>query len=177
MSNNDLREIRKHMFTDVSNLQYLYLEMNYITYIEKDSLEDHKMLKILSLKGNKIREVHWNIFPKLKVFDLSSNLLKWFNSSWLFTNSFVRPHIGHFIQALLLSNNNISHLSDKTFKNLFKLIKLDLSCNYLYEIGEGIFSDQMYLRTLDLSKNRLTKFSVISFQHLLSIKFLYLDHN
>ena len=129
------------------------------------------------MKGNKIREVHWNIFKKIKIFDLSSNMLNGFKSSWVFTNNNVSPFTEHFIQVLLLSNNNISHLSNETFSNLSKLIKLDLSSNHLSEVGEQIFSDQKYLRILDLSKNGFSKLGFISFQHLLSIKILYLDYN
>ena len=104
-------------------------------------------------------------------------MLNGFISSWLFINNYVRPFTEHFIQVLLLSNYNISHLSAETFNNLSKLIKLDLSSNYLSEIGEKIFLDQAYLRTLDLSKNRFPKLSDMSFQHLLSIKILYLYYN
>ena len=97
------------MFSDVPSLYYLYLDMNNISYIEHETFENHKMLKILSMKGNKIRDVHWNIFQKIKILDLGSNMLNGFKSSLLLINNYVRPFTEHFIQVLLLNNNNISH--------------------------------------------------------------------
>lgn len=59
---------------------------------------------------------------------------------------------------LILSRNNISHLSGHLLKNLKCLKRLDLSDNQIEEIHTNIFLDLNNLEDLNLSKNMLKTF-------------------
>uniref|UniRef100_A0A8C4J577 Leucine rich repeat, Ig-like and transmembrane domains 2 n=1 Tax=Dromaius novaehollandiae TaxID=8790 RepID=A0A8C4J577_DRONO len=78
IENSHLTELPRGSFSNVSALEYLWLNFNNITVMHLKSLEDLQALKELRLQGNKLSSVPWTAFqdtPALKILDLKHNRL------------------------------------------------------------------------------------------------------
>nr|XP_056706245.1 leucine-rich repeat, immunoglobulin-like domain and transmembrane domain-containing protein 2 [Euleptes europaea] len=78
IENSHLTELPPRAFSNVSALEYLWLNFNNITVMHLKSLECLKDLLELRLQGNKLRSVPWTAFqatPALKILDLKHNRL------------------------------------------------------------------------------------------------------
>jgi hypothetical protein len=79
-----------------------------------------------------------------------------------------------YVQA---SNNQISRISDDTFKLARKLTHIDLRMNNIEQISVGAFQDQANLIHLYLKQNKLTRIEVGTFDNLIELKHLWLQNN
>uniref|UniRef100_A0A7M4FXB7 Leucine rich repeat, Ig-like and transmembrane domains 2 n=1 Tax=Crocodylus porosus TaxID=8502 RepID=A0A7M4FXB7_CROPO len=78
IENSHLTELPRGSFSNVSALEYLWLNFNNITVMHLKSLERLKNLKELRLQGNKLSSVPWTAFQDttaLKILDLKHNRL------------------------------------------------------------------------------------------------------
>ncbi|XP_025925773.1 leucine-rich repeat, immunoglobulin-like domain and transmembrane domain-containing protein 2 isoform X1 [Apteryx rowi] len=111
IENAHLTELPHGSFSNVSALEYLWLNFNNITVMHLKSLEDLQALKELRLQGNKLSSVPWTAFqdtPALKILDLK--------------------------------HNQLDVLPEHALKYLPNLIYLDLSSNQLTVISKDVFS-------------------------------------
>jgi Leucine-rich repeat (LRR) protein len=74
-------------------------------------------------------------------------------------------------------NNQISRISDDTFKSAKELTYIDLRENKIEEISVGAFKDQGKLQHLYLKQNKLTRIEVRTFDSLTELKDLWLQEN
>ncbi len=74
-------------------------------------------------------------------------------------------------------NNQISQISDDTFKWAKELIQIDLSNNKIVEISVGAFKEQGKLIGLYLKQNKLTRIEIGTFDSLTELKELWLQNN
>ncbi|XP_058477437.1 leucine-rich repeat, immunoglobulin-like domain and transmembrane domain-containing protein 2 [Solea solea] len=78
IENCHLTELPQQSFSNVSALEFLWLNFNEITLMNIKSLEGLDSLTELRLQGNKLTSVPWTVFqdvPKLKILDLKHNQL------------------------------------------------------------------------------------------------------
>jgi Leucine-rich repeat (LRR) protein len=74
-------------------------------------------------------------------------------------------------------NNQISRISDDTFKSAKELTHIDLRENKIQEISVRAFKDQGKLQHLYLKQNKLTRIEVGTFDSLTGLKDLWLQNN
>jgi Leucine-rich repeat (LRR) protein len=74
-------------------------------------------------------------------------------------------------------DNQISKISDDTFKSAKQLIHIDLRENKIGQISVGAFEDQAKLEKLYLKYNKLTRIEVGTFDSLVELKELWLQNN
>ena len=155
LRNNNIYDVEILFNCKFPNLQKLYLDNNKIddkilSHMEKNNFEN---LEILSLKQNYLTDYaifnKINVFPKLKSFDISSNL---FRNKKFFDNNKVELNN---IEELILSNgvfddDSIDRISKIKLNNLRLL---DLSCNNLSSLKFILNSDWPKLDTLLLNEN------------------------
>jgi hypothetical protein len=75
------------------------------------------------------------------------------------------------------ANNQISRISDDTFKSSTELTVIVLSENKIEQISVGAFKDQGKLQYLYLRQNKLTRIEVGTFDSLTELKELWLQNN
>ncbi|XP_077203989.1 leucine-rich repeat, immunoglobulin-like domain and transmembrane domain-containing protein 2 [Paroedura picta] len=78
IENSHLTELPRGAFSNISALEYLWLNFNNITVMHLKSLEYLKDLMELRLQGNKLSSVPWTAFqatPALNILDLKHNRL------------------------------------------------------------------------------------------------------
>ncbi|XP_029325212.1 leucine-rich repeat, immunoglobulin-like domain and transmembrane domain-containing protein 2 isoform X2 [Mus caroli] len=110
IENSPLFELSQGFFTNMSTLEYLWLNFNNITVIHLGALEDLPELRELRLEGNKLRSVPWTAFrttPLLRVLDLK--------------------------------HNRIDSLPELALQFLTNLMYLDISSNRLTVVSKGVF--------------------------------------
>jgi Leucine-rich repeat (LRR) protein len=81
------------------------------------------------------------------------------------------------LNSIKARNNQISKISDDTFKSAKQLTSIDLSENKIEQISVGAFEDQGKLEFLYLKQNKLTRIEVGTFDSLLELKELWLQNN
>ncbi|XP_069547365.1 leucine-rich repeat, immunoglobulin-like domain and transmembrane domain-containing protein 2 [Brachyistius frenatus] len=110
IENCHLTELPRRSFSQVSTLEFLWLNFNEVTLMNIKSLEGLANLTELRLQGNKLTSVPWTAFqdtPKLKILDLKHNRLD------------------------VLPEHALRHLTALTY--------LDLSFNQLSVISKEVF--------------------------------------
>ncbi|XP_078583270.1 uncharacterized protein LOC144865985 [Branchiostoma floridae x Branchiostoma japonicum] len=127
MLGTDLKEVRKDLFKDLTNLEELDLDNNQITDIEVGAFEDLSKLRLLFLYRNALEKLQPGVFKGM------INL-----------------------QMIYLSSNNITTIEDGAFEGLPKLLLIQLHENQIEEIGDGAFKGLPTLIDLDLHFNKLT---------------------
>ncbi|XP_013775323.1 leucine-rich repeat neuronal protein 1-like [Limulus polyphemus] len=154
-------------------------------------------LQKLILSHNELKYVNWkfhNFFTKLKLLDLSHNLLygtlssnslHLFESLELLNISYNQlnelPHSLFnklkSLKLLDLSNNKILEIDLHSFSKLYSLEILDLSVNNLYQVQHDWFSDLKNLKELRLGSNHIQNLSNVVFSALNTLQYLDLSDN
>ncbi|XP_020652487.3 leucine-rich repeat, immunoglobulin-like domain and transmembrane domain-containing protein 2 [Pogona vitticeps] len=124
IENSHLTELPRGSFSNVSALEYLWLNFNNITVMHLKSLEYLKDLTELRLQGNKLSSVPWTAFqdtPALEILDLKHNRLD------------------------VLPEHALRYLPNLTY--------LDLSSNQLTVISKDVFYNwPVYQKTQQLER-------------------------
>jgi hypothetical protein len=81
------------------------------------------------------------------------------------------------LKSVQAANNQISQISDDTFRWATELIIIDLRANKIEQISVEAFKNQGKLRELYLGKNNLTRIEVGTFDSLVELEDLRLDSN
>ncbi|XP_026465274.1 toll-like receptor 7 [Ctenocephalides felis] len=179
-------------------LQQLHLQHNNITDVSSESLIGLTSLRILNLSFNKleslpnlllfnsreIREIHlqnnllfelpkglFHRLEQLLVLDLSSNQLSSHHIDENIFTGLIR------LIVLNLSNNALTRIDSKTFKDLFFLQILDLKNNSIGYVDENAFLPLYNLHTLNLAENRLHQIDNNLFNGLFVLSKLTLNNN
>ncbi|XP_005077670.2 leucine-rich repeat, immunoglobulin-like domain and transmembrane domain-containing protein 2 isoform X2 [Mesocricetus auratus] len=110
IENSPLFELPRGVFTNMSTLEYLWLNFNNVTVIHLGALEDLPELRELRLEGNKLRSVPWTAFRATPL-----------------------------LQVLDLKHNRIDALPELALHFLANLTYLDISSNRLTVVSKGVF--------------------------------------
>ncbi|XP_029648035.1 leucine-rich repeat neuronal protein 2-like [Octopus sinensis] len=160
-----------------------------------DNIDSPKFITELVLRGNQIKQLNVDLhqYSSLTYFDISSNGLINIED-----NSF--EHMGK-LHTLIMRNNLLSNLNNKTLYGLKNLVSLDLSQNHLtvlldntfqyfpkllelnltgnfiHSISGNAFSGLYALDSLHLTSNRLMAIPVVAFKNVKHLRFLNLEGN
>ncbi|KAG5334614.1 ALS protein, partial [Acromyrmex charruanus] len=216
LSNNKLSSVRELLnFGGHDKLQVLIMNdanRDYSQCYHTDNIQifgKYPNLEILSLSNNCFNDLafvqenpymeshftymtsqNWMPFPKLKILDLSENIIATTNFVQLLSNSlyFLDLH-GNLLNKLNLNEkgnklfalnldknkNEIDTIESDAFQNNNELLFLNLSSNRIRHLHPKTFANLQYLETLDLSINQLENVPHISNETEISI--LYVNNN
>lgn len=149
LSDNQLNELSRNVFSLVPSVEYLNLSRN-----------SHLSIVPLTLLHK---------LPDIKVLDLTYTGLKALTSD-LFAKS-------SKIEEIYLNNNDLVEISDGTFVNLRNLTVVDLSHNNINNIRPGAFVNAMNIRELYLKGNQLNSFKGEFFNTGTSLEILDISDN
>lgn len=171
VSESGIEYVTQNAFTNLQNLNYLYLQKNNIVNISADAFYGLRQLYELHIEHNELEE-------------LTPGFLSGFeaNSIYLSNNKIkeLPPNIfkGLFgIMSLYLSSNKLNVLHLDSFAYLNGIEILSLHDNNLCHIPLGMFKHLQTLRILDLSKNKFTKFAPGTFSALKNLLSLNISYN
>lgn len=164
----------ENVFSDLTELGFLTLEANNLTYLPY--LGNLKMLTLLSLSRNNLLSLKTFsgnstgiIAESLNFFNLNSNLFTEINSD-MFLNL-------KNLEYLLLSSNNISKIDNLAFKDNINMKTLDLSSNSISSLPIEAFNNLKSIKLINLASQNVESFKlnknafmnlenvIISFQH------------
>ncbi|CAK1543257.1 unnamed protein product [Leptosia nina] len=154
LDDNNIKTIETDTFYELPKLQKLFLTGNNITIIEDGAFRHLVNLSVLELDKNNISDL------KKECFDGLANL----NRLDLRENKIIKIYSFTFtelwnLEELLLDHNEIYVLERRAFDGLSLLKKLSLNYNKLVTIVEGLFEGVRGLSILDLSNNKLKRFT------------------
>ena len=202
LQKNQLSSYKADIYTGMvgndTELEYLDLSDNVITYLYPESFELHPQLKwvnfamnrfaffptqfikslqqleYLNLEKNQIKSLEDNDFanlPNLRNLKLSMNEIESVSET-AFQNS-------SQLQFIDISHNNISQLKNDLFNGILRL-QLDASHNKIRSIPDKLFEKRKVFRleSLDLSHNKFTEIPVNVLQNqYFSLETLKISHN
>ena len=148
--NNETTLPNRKNFRGLNNLQELELRFPNLSNLTEDVFEDLKNLKHVDLSANNLEKLPENLFrnSKLHTIQLGSNRLETFE-----VHTF---DVLANLQELYIWQNNLRNLLPHTFDGLPSLVTLDMNCNFLETLPNGIFKTMRKLRFIYLSENNFT---------------------
>ncbi|XP_063386005.1 protein artichoke-like [Cydia fagiglandana] len=194
ISNNKIFKLDSSLAGLVS-LQELYLDHNDLTHLNKDNFHSLFALKYLNISSNSLKSIDsssFNSLSSLTQLDLSNNnieaILKstFQNNSLLYSldvsfNKISNIESGAFAGAhitdLKLHNNTLAGYLDTDAFNGLYFEKLDLSDADIGELGPDLFGPHPSFRSLNFSKNFISKISKTTFRNLDYLEELDLSFN
>ena len=150
---NDMREVRRHAFAQLTNLQELDLQNNRIDIFENNSYDGiTDNLEILNLHYNSITDIsiqslaipNW---PMLRQLNLGYNKLQ-----------NLPPRIFSKmtgLKNLRLSQNNIQELKKDAFTGMHSLLSLELNENNISTMEREVLADLPFLHTVKLESQQI----------------------
>ncbi|KAK0155687.1 Prolargin [Merluccius polli] len=134
-----------------SRVHYLYLQNNYISELTAEPFANATELRWVNLANNRIKRIDKEVFgkvPSLLYLYLQKNQLRE-----------VPAQLPAGLEQLRLSKNRISKIPANAFKKLEHLALLDLHHNELSDrdLGKNTFKDLTRLIQLNLARNILKK--------------------
>ncbi|XP_072383915.1 uncharacterized protein [Diabrotica undecimpunctata] len=170
LSNIHVREISPGSFADISNLEGLYLDHNYIISIEEKVVQNLRKLQTLDISYNSISHIASDAFTgtKISLLNISGNSLSEFNCNIKQLTT---------LRTLDLSHNKLLVFDLESLPNSTKT--LIVARNNLENLQEckSIVSGCMSLEILDLSFNNFSSLTQIHFSHLINLQSLFLQEN
>ncbi|XP_021356440.1 uncharacterized protein LOC110452321 isoform X2 [Mizuhopecten yessoensis] len=155
---------------NMTSLQTILLNGNYLTFIETGTFSQLPDLQILSLGSNNIVVVENDSFPGTIVsITLSSNCFR-FTHENPFTNLTA-------LTTLTLSNNQIDVIPDTAFSNCTALNDLQMISNNIGWLTKVMFSDCPLNYRFSASSNDIAYIEDGTFAHISSITVLLLSDN
>lgn len=148
---NGVEDIPSGIFDRINTLHHLNMSHSNVKRISSFWFSDLRSLKSLNLSYTGLQRLDNHSFiglNSLSTLDLSHNQLKDLPASVL------QPFKGTLLY-LNAKYNNISYVTDKTFRGMFSLQALDLSFNGILKISSRSLSDLSKLQSLNLQNNRL----------------------
>lgn len=196
-NNNDMKKIPPEFFANLDNLVKLRLDGNTLQFLKDTDFKSLTSLHYLHLESNQLQHIHPNAFSKLsnlRFLNLSLNKqkalrnvltfsqLKALTTLLLSDNEIQHISKGVFqnlqkLSKLALSNNRISHLDDGALQGLSSLREFLIDGNKLVEIPAGVLDSLASIEELDFSRNRISKVDSLAFSQLKDLKVLKLKNN
>lgn len=176
LDNNNLRTISKQSISNFSNLKYLNLEANRLTYLPVNLFNEsvHTNLRDIRLSFNHLNNLETNTFnslPQLQTVVLTGN-----NIRIVETGSFRDlPNL----LTIVLSENRMNTIENGAFTLLPNLIKLELQNNELKDLSLDAFLKvtTIYAMSLNVSNNEISNLLHSERTTPISVKCLDLNHN
>ncbi|XP_033751294.1 LOW QUALITY PROTEIN: uncharacterized protein LOC117335429 [Pecten maximus] len=155
---------------NMTSLETILLDSNYLTFIETGTFTQLPALLTLSLSSNNIVVVENNCFPAtIASITLSSNCFR-FTHENPFTNLTA-------LTTLTLSSNQINVIPSTAFTNCTALTDLQINSNNIGWLTAGMFSDCPLTYRFSASSNDIAYIEDGTFAHISSITYLYLQDN
>jgi Leucine-rich repeat (LRR) protein len=161
LSNNLINQLERNIFQGLMNLQYLDISNNHISNLDQYIFLGRKNLKYLFLDHNKLKQLDRDIFSwltNLQYLDISNNYISDLNK-YIFTRC-------KNLKYLFLDHNELKELDKDIFELLTNLRFLNISYNHINELDKNIFSKLSNLVRLGLARNPLHKFDINTLQQL-----------
>ena len=172
LSSNYITRLDQYSFTDMNNLEFLYLEINLLTLLPNELFKNMNKLQILRLHDNKLRYLEQDVFMGLK------HLLE----LYLNRNQLVSIHVGMFKDCgrlifLDLAENNVTSLPQNLFTGLHEILFLSFADNEIQLLDSNTFKNISTLLYLFLNENEINYLPAAIFQDLKLLQFLDLSTN
>lgn len=191
LSGNKIISMDTNIFYPCKNLAYLYLQNNQLTklrirtnyntiywlnaddnaiedlYLDADEIKSRETFVYITANRNQIDK--FKISEKYNVRNLYLENNKFINLLEIMAMSSMHD--------LRLGNNNLSHISENTFKNLRHLEILYLQNTNLPAIHSDLFENQRKLKILHIGYNKLVVVDLRYLKQLLKLEQLHLDGN
>ena len=196
---NSIVTLRRGVLSNFTNLKYLYLNNNNMSLIERGAfLGSNKELELVSLSENNFQILTGDMLEgmdSVKYLLMDTGRLKGVETGALRRtpnietldlrgNELVSPPCdavdsrSNFLSTLLLSDNNISVLPQKCFKNFSRLEQLRMSNNPIGAIANvRAFEGLSALKVLDLENTSLREIPIAIFPLIHTIDKLILSRN
>ncbi|XP_014252515.1 chaoptin [Cimex lectularius] len=145
---NHIKALEEGLLKGCDNLLEFWLDGNSLTEVPSSSLNGPKVLRLLSLRNNRI------------------SIIK--------DGAFVAQQR---MERLDLSGNRITVIEEGAFSGLSTLRQLDLAHNKLIKLNSDVFIGAESVQELDMSENFLLEFPTISLKQFTSLTFLNLSSN
>lgn len=120
----NLEQLKAEIFEGVDRLEYLFLPLNFITEVHKDSFKGIKSLRVLALNGNQIRNLEVGTFDGMI-----------------------------YLESLQLQGNDLRTLSKDLFRYVKGLKQINLQQNKLNNIDFKFRENFMLLENVNLIDN------------------------
>ena len=203
LAENDLESLNRHAFTGIRGLKMLRIIEKKLHRVEagvfeplSDKLNELGLVDLYNIDMNQLDELFREmlVLEKLNTFKLSNMKFSIFKEEWM-------AILGN-LSYLSLASNNLTNLSTDLFQFSSSIISLDLNDNRLSDLttlfvslvpiemilkelklsGNQIsnlldFPEFQSLEFLDLSKNKLTSLTSITFKSLTKLNYLHLASN
>ncbi|CAH0558204.1 unnamed protein product [Brassicogethes aeneus] len=171
LDNNNLSNVNDGVYNSLSALSELNLESNNIKTITEHAFLGMTHLKILNLRNNTLGNVNETILTSLV------NLEELDLSKNCVTSIETISVMFFKLKKLYLHENNIFNLQNISFKNMIHLSDLDLGFNNISLISPQTFSGLTKLLYLKLNNNKLSLIPNGCFRYLTSLEMLDLSNN
>lgn len=191
LSGNKLMALDTNIFYPCKNLAYLYLQGNQLVKLRIRTNyntiywlnADDNALQDLYLETDETRNrdafiyitANRNQIDKFKISE-KYNVRNLYLENNKFINLFEIMAMSSLVD-LRLGNNNLSHISANTFKNLRHLEILYLQNTNLPSVREDLLENQRKLKTLHIGYNKLSVIDLRYFKHLSNLEQLHIDGN
>ena len=174
LSHNSLSSLPQKAFGQLRKLEQLNLASNNLNVIDDQALGGLDSLIGLDLAHNQFVALPSDLFQEAKYLQD----LKLHNN----TLSVLAPGLFHGLEHLLvlnLSRNEMGNewITPQTFRDLLRLVALDLSYNRLATLDNGVLNPLTSLQILDLSHNRIHHLRGNSFLSQVNLHSLKINHN
>ncbi|KAH8253560.1 hypothetical protein KR032_005974 [Drosophila birchii] len=174
LQHNNITTLAPNALAGLSSLRVLNISYNHLESLPSEAFAGNKELRELHLQGNDLYDLPKGLLHRLEqllVLDLSGNQL----TSHHVDNSTFAGLIRLIV--LNLSNNALTRIGAKTFKELYFLQILDMRNNSIGHIEDGAFLPLYNLHTLNLAENRLHTLDNRIFNGLYVLTKLTLNNN
>lgn len=148
LKDNSVTHIIAGAFEQLEELTAIDLSRNIISNLSDSYFAHHSILEDINLSRNNLTTVStlFDRTRKIKTINLSFNRIA--DISFTFRGLTE-------LRAVFLKSNNISSVSDGTFQDNVRLVKIDLSFNNIAWIGMDAFKGLVNVNILNLERNRI----------------------
>lgn len=172
LSENKIFYIPKNCFSELPNLEFLWLNNNRITTIEHGIFSRNSNLQKLYLYCNQIETIEEGAFSGLTRLDEL-----WLSNNWMIAIDKGMLSSLTSLIVLELGNNRISTIDKEALSDLINLHVLGLKYNRITKIKKEMFSSLRRLQDLRLCNNQISAIKKEGFSGLANLQVLELNDN
>ncbi|OQR70428.1 slit3 protein-like [Tropilaelaps mercedesae] len=171
LQHNLIDHIANKTFVRLVNLQTLVLSNNRLKNIDANMMAGLHTIMTLQLDNNRLDGVHIHAFKNISMLqelNLAGNRLT------------TVPHAVSslkMLRSLDLSENNIHHIANASYRGLNQLYALNLMGNRIGNISQGVLKELPSVRILNLARNGIQVIEQSTFDDVPGLHYLRLDSN